>query len=66
MALKPPLGGRASVWKQFLASAAAEKLSAWLTLDHLRDRAKHARRDDFIQFLEKSPSAPPLPGDETD
>ncbi|MBI4327159.1 MAG: toxin-antitoxin system HicB family antitoxin [Chloroflexi bacterium] len=49
---------------QFLASAAAEKLSAWLTVDYLRERAARARREDFIAFLDQSPSVPPLPGDE--
>ena len=44
---------------QFLSSAAAEKLSAWQTLAHLR-----ARREDFIAFLDQSPDVPPVPGDE--
>lgn len=49
---------------QFLASAAAEKLSAWLTLAHLRERAARARRDDFVEFLGQSPTVSPIPGDE--
>ena len=49
---------------QFLNSAAAEKLSAWQTVDHLRERAARAHREDFIAFLDQSPAAPPLPGDE--
>ena len=49
---------------QFLNSAAAEKLSAWQTLDHLRERATRARREDFIAFLDQSPVAPPIAGDE--
>lgn len=49
---------------QFLASAAAEKLSAWLTVDYLRERAARARREDFIAFLDQSPAVPPLSGDE--
>lgn len=49
---------------QFLSSAAAEKLSAWQTLDHLRQRAAKAKRDDFIAFLDQSPQMNPLPGDE--
>lgn len=49
---------------QMLASAAAEKLSALMTLDHLRQRALRAKREDFIAFLEASPDVPPLPGDE--
>ena len=49
---------------QFLTSAAAEKLSAWQTVDHLRARAAQARREDFIAFLDLSPAVPPIPGDE--
>ena len=49
---------------QLLASAAAEKLSALMTLDHLRERALRAKREDFIAFLDASPDVPPLPGDE--
>jgi uncharacterized protein (DUF1778 family) len=49
---------------QFLSSAAAEKLSAWQTLEHLRTRASRAKREDFIAFLDQSPDAPPLSSDE--
>ena len=49
---------------QLLSSAAAEKLSALLTVDHLRQRAKRAKREDFVAFLDASPDVPPLPGDE--
>jgi hypothetical protein len=49
---------------QLLASAAAEKLSALMTLDHLRQRALRAKREDFVAFLDASPDVPPLPGDE--
>ncbi len=49
---------------QLLASAAAEKLSALLTVEHLRERARQAKREDFVAFLAASPDAPPLPGDE--
>ncbi len=49
---------------QLLSSAAAEKLSALLTVDHLRQRALLAKREDFAAFLEASPDVPPLPGDE--
>ncbi len=49
---------------QLLASAAAEKLSALLTVDHLRQRALRAKREDFAAFLEASPDVPPMPGDE--
>lgn len=47
-----------------LASAVAEKLDALLTIDRLRDRAERARPEDLTAFLESSPDAPPIPGDE--
>ena len=49
---------------QLLSSAAAEKLSAMLTVEHLRDRARHAKREDFEKYLASVPDVPPLPGDE--
>jgi len=50
--------------EQLLASAAAEKLSVLLTVEHLRQRALRAKREDFIAFLDGSPDVPPMPGDE--
>ena len=50
--------------EQLMSSAAAEKLSAMLTVEHLRERARHAKREDFIAFLNGSPDVPPMPGDE--
>ena len=49
---------------QLMSAAAGEKLSALLTVDHLRDRARHAKREDFLAFLNGSPDVPPMPGDE--
>jgi hypothetical protein len=49
---------------QLLSSAAAEKLSALMTLEHLRERARNAKREDFLAFLNASPDAHPMPGDE--
>jgi len=49
---------------QLLSAAAAEKLSALMTLEHLRQRAPHAKREDFLAFLAASPDVPPMPGDE--
>ena len=46
---------------QLLSSAAAEKLSALMTVEHLRERA---RREDFVRFLDSSPDVPPMAGDE--
>jgi hypothetical protein len=50
---------------QLLSSAAAEKLSALMTIDHLRQRAVRAKREDFLAFLAASPDVPPEPGDES-
>jgi len=49
---------------QLLSSAAAEKLSALITVEHLRQRALRSKREDFAAFLDGSPDVPPLPGDE--
>ena len=49
---------------QLLSAAAAEKLSAILTDERLRERARHAKREDFIASQNGSPNVPPLPGDE--
>lgn len=49
---------------QLLSAAAGEKLSAMLTIEHLRVRARRANRADFVAFLNGSPEVPPLPGDE--
>jgi hypothetical protein len=49
---------------QLLSSAAAEKLSALMTLDHLQQRTLRAKQEDFAAFLDASPDVPPLPGDE--
>ena len=49
---------------QLMSAAAGEKLSAMLTVEHLRTRALRANREDFIAFLNGSPEVPPLPGDE--
>jgi uncharacterized protein (DUF1778 family) len=48
---------------QFLASAAAEKMSALLTLDYLRTEAAEGRREEFEAFLAAVPDAEPLETD---
>lgn len=48
---------------QFLASAAAEKMSALLTLDYLRAEAAEGRREDFESFLAAVPEAEPMETD---
>lgn len=50
---------------QFLTPAAAEKLIAWQTVDHLCERAARGHREDFIAFLDQSPIAPPILVDES-
>lgn len=48
---------------QFLASAAAEKMAALMTLDYLRREAALGRREDFERFLAAVPHRQP---DESD
>lgn len=48
---------------QFLASAAAEKMSALLTLDYLRAEAAEGRREEFEAFLAAVPDAEPVETD---
>jgi len=49
---------------QFLASAAAEKLSAVMSMDYLRQEAAEGRREDFEKYLAASPDVPPPAADE--
>ena len=49
---------------QFLASAASEKLAVMVTMDYLRREASEGRREDFEKYLDRVPTAPPMPGDE--
>jgi hypothetical protein len=51
---------------QFLASAAAEKMSALLTLDYLRAEAAEGKREEFEAFLAAVPEAEPLETDRLD
>lgn len=48
---------------QFIASAAAEKMASFMTLDHLKREAAKSSRKNFEKFLRKVPNVPPLPGD---
>jgi hypothetical protein len=50
--------------KQFLASAASEKLAVMLTMDYLRREAAAGCREYFERYLAGVPEAPPQPGDE--
>ncbi|GBE04652.1 MAG TPA: toxin-antitoxin system HicB family antitoxin [Nitrospirae bacterium] len=49
---------------QFISSAVSEKISALLTEDYLKSRAKRARKKDFKNILDKVPDREPLSGDE--
>jgi len=49
---------------QFIASAAAEKMASFQTLDYLRQEAALGKRKDFEKFLKLVPDAPPMAGDE--
>jgi hypothetical protein len=49
---------------QFLATAAAEKVSALRTLAFLQEEAAQGREEDWDFVLSRVPARPPLPGDE--
>ena len=49
---------------QFISSAVSEKISAIMTEDYLKDRAKRAQRSDLKRILDKVPKRKPIPGDE--
>ena len=49
---------------QFLASAAAEKLAAFLSEEYLESRARRSSREAFEAALARVPDVPPEPGDE--
>jgi hypothetical protein len=49
---------------QFISSAAGEKLSAFLTLEYLRERADRADEAAFAKVLGKVPDRDPLPFDQ--
>ena len=49
---------------QFLASAAAEKVSALKGVEYLESLAGQANRADWDFVLSRVPARPPLPGDE--
>ena len=49
---------------QFLATAAAEKAAALLTVDYLEERARRADETLFDRLLARVPDVPPVPGDE--
>ncbi len=48
---------------QFLATAAAEKMSALLTVEYLREEAVLGNSTDFESFLNRVPSSEPIETD---
>ena len=51
---------------QFIASAAAEKMASFQTLDYLRREAALGKRENFEQFLKLVADVPAVAGDEVD
>ena len=49
---------------QFISSAVSEKISALLTEDYLKSRAKRSKKKEFKNILDRVPDREPLPGDE--
>ena len=49
--------------KQFIATAVAEKLSALMTVEYLRERAARGDRARFDAVLARVPAAPPPSAD---
>jgi len=49
---------------QFLATAAAEKLAAFTSLEYLEQRAARGSREQLQRILDRVPHVPPDPGDE--
>ncbi|MBM4141101.1 MAG: toxin-antitoxin system HicB family antitoxin [Nitrospira sp.] len=49
---------------QFISSAVSEKISALMTEDYLKERAKRAKKEDFRKILANVPSRKPIHGDE--
>lgn len=49
---------------QFIATAAAEKMAAMLTLDYLAERGRNADPRLFDRVMKRVPAVPPVAGDE--
>ena len=45
--------------EQFVSSAIAEKASAWMTVDYLKERAARGSREKFLQALSQVPDVEP-------
>jgi len=48
----------------FISSAVSEKISALMTEDYLKERAKKAKKTDFKKILARVPNRKPIPEDE--
>ena len=48
---------------QFVASAIAEKVSAWDSVEYLKERAKRGSREKFLDALSKVPDVEPADED---
>ena len=49
---------------QFVSSAVSEKISAIMTEDYLKSKAKRAKKSDFRKILDDVPKRKPILGDE--
>jgi uncharacterized protein (DUF1778 family) len=49
---------------QFISSAVSEKISAIMTEEYLKTRAKSAKKGDFKRILNEVPDREPFPRDE--
>ena len=49
---------------QFVSSAVSEKISAIMTEDYLKSRAKRAKKSDLKKILDNVPKRKPVLGDE--
>ena len=45
--------------EEFMRSAAAEKVSAWMTVDYLIERSKRGNREAFLKIMAKVPDVEP-------
>jgi hypothetical protein len=52
--------------EQFASSAIAEKASAWLTVDYLKERASRGSQDKFLEILSRVPTVEPDEWDKLD
>jgi len=48
----------------FISSAVSEKISALMTEDYLKERAKKAKKTDLKKILARVPNRKPIPEDE--